>query len=256
LSRGKIARVEEETLSALPQGVGEDEILLIWRTLPAVEAGLEALRATLDPAERAAAARYHFERDRARAVVSRGTLRGLLGALLGRAPAAIELGAGEQGKPFLRGGELSFNVSHGDEHLLVGITSKARALGVDVEGGTRTLDVDELAPTVFTPLERAALARYGGADRRAAFLRAWTRKEAYLKARAVGLSLPLKDFSVSLDEERAATLTSDVDPAEAARFTLCALTAPPAYAAAACWDRTAGPVVRLRTVHLPPAGPG
>jgi 4'-phosphopantetheinyl transferase len=235
--------------------VGDDEILVIWRVLPKVEVGLDELRATLTPDERATVARYHFERDRARAVVSRGTLRVLLGTLLGRAAGAIELTTGEQGKPFLRGGELSFNVSHGEEHLLIGLTRPARAIGVDVEGGSHTLDVDSLAPTVFTPLERAALARYVGMDRRAAFLRAWTRKEAYLKARAVGLSLPLQDFSVSLAEEHVATLASDVDPAEASRFTLHGLRAPSTYAAAACWARDAGPVARLRTVHLPAASP-
>ncbi len=107
--------------------------------------------------------------------------------------------------------------------------ARARALGVDVEAGNGLLDVDEIAPSVFTRGEQAELARYAGAARRDAFLRGWARKEAYLKARSVGLSLPLADFEVSLGASDEGGLRSVVDPNEAARFrVLRALPAPPA----------------------------
>ena len=88
------------------------------------------------------------------------------------------------------------------------------------------LDVDEVAPSVFTRGEQGELMRYAGAARRDAFLRGWARKEAYLKARSVGLSLPLADFEVSLDERDDGGLRSEVDPDEAARFTVLGLPAP------------------------------
>lgn len=226
------------------RALGADEILLVWRPLATTPAELGAFAATLTVAERAVAARYHFQRDRDRSVVSRGTLRAVLARLLARPAASLELIVGEYGKPALVAAELEINVSHADAHLLIGF-SRARALGVDVEGGGHALDVDELAPTVFTPVERAELARYAGAERREAFLRAWTRKEAYLKARAVGLSLPLTDFSVSLSADRDATLVSTVDPTEAARWQLVGLDAPAGYAAAVCWSREAAPVRRI-----------
>jgi len=236
--------VQTEIVDTLPSGVAADEVLLVWRPLATTAGELATFAATLTSAERAVAARYHFQVDRDRSVVSRGTLRALLARVLGRPAATIELVVGEYGKPALVGAELELNVSHADAHLLIGL-SRARAIGVDVEGGGHALDVNELAPRVFTAIERAELAQYAGAARRAAFLRAWTRKEAYLKARAVGLSLPLTDFSVSLSADGVASLSSTVDPVEAARWQLAGLAAPPGSAAAACWSREAPEVRRL-----------
>ena len=82
---------------------------------------------------------------------------------------------------------------------------------------------------------------------REAFFNCWTRKEAYLKARGEGLSLPLDQFDLSLAPgEPAALLDTRPDPAEAARWSLQDLTAAPGYAAAlavaghgwrlACWQ--------------------
>jgi 4'-phosphopantetheinyl transferase len=246
------AQLVREAGQGLPQSLRDDELVLVWRPLAADDTAIAALHLTLTAAERAEASRYHFERDRRRSVVSRGTLRAVLGRLLDRPPSMLELELGAHGKPALRGRELDFNVSHADAHLLIGV-ARHRALGVDVEGGPRSIEVEELAPTVFTPLERQALAAYApGADRLRAFLRAWTRKEAYLKARSVGLSLPLKDFSVSLDASDDAVLSSAADPAEAARFALVGLPAPAGYEAALCWakDGDGPPLERLRTMTL------
>jgi 4'-phosphopantetheinyl transferase len=258
--RGKIEAVgthmlEREPMTGPLGSLRADEVVLVWRPLATPVDEVARLHRTLTVDERGVSARYHFARDRDRSVVSRGTLRALLGVVLGRAPATLELVTGPHGKPSLRGGELEVNVSHGDEHLLIGIT-RGRALGVDVEGGDHALDPDELAPTVFTATERAALATYEGDARREAFLRGWTRKEAYLKARSVGLSMPLTDFSVSLDAQLSATLSSDVNPAEAARFRLVGLPAPPRYQAAACWSTEGEPVRRLRTAEWSALGVG
>ena len=68
---------------------------------------------------------------------------------------------------------------------------------------------------------------------RQAFFRCWTRKEAYIKARGQGLSLPLDQFDVSLAPgEPAAILGTQQDPSEASRWSLQELTAAPGYIAA------------------------
>jgi 4'-phosphopantetheinyl transferase len=213
-----------------------DEIVVVRRELAVADDVLARLAATLSPDEQARVARYAFEHLRRDATVSRGTLRELLAEMARTTPASLAFVDGPQGKPALSG-TLDFNVSHTERWLYVAVT-QARALGVDVEGG-RAIDVDELAPAVFTPQERAELATH--ADRELAFLRGWTRKEAYLKARGTGLSTPLHEFSVSLGSP--VTLVTHVD--HGAAFDLVDLPAPDRHAAALAWRRTAIPVARV-----------
>ena len=51
-----------------------------------------------------------------------------------------------------------------------------------------------LAPSVFADQEIAQIESMPETEHRAAFFRFWTLKEAYVKARGQGLSIPLKDF--------------------------------------------------------------
>jgi len=66
-----------------------------------------------------------------------------------------------------------------------------------------------------------------------AFFRCWTCKEAYIKARGEGLSLPLDQLDVSLvPGEPATVLDTQPDPPEAPRWSFQELTAAPGYVAA------------------------
>src|SRR5687768_16039992 len=77
----------------------------------------EELNALLDPAERARAARFHFERDRRHYVAARGRLRRLLGAALEQPASALVFEYGVHGKParapaVMLDRRLCFNLSH------------------------------------------------------------------------------------------------------------------------------------------------
>jgi len=67
-------------------------------------------------------------------------------------------------------------------------------IGIDVENITRTVDTAELAPSVFAPAELADFREAGLEDQRERFFSYWTLKESYIKARGMGLSLPLDAF--------------------------------------------------------------
>jgi len=70
-------------------------------------------------------------------------------------------------------------------------------------------------------------------QRETAFFTCWTRKEAYIKAQGLGLSLPLESFDVSLTPNEPAILRATrPDPQEAARWTLLPLDVDPCYQAA------------------------
>ena len=131
----------------------------VWRVdLGAAAAGMEDL---LCVEERARGARLVRERHRTLWIRSRGALRALLGRYLDRDPRELRLALGAHGKPALRdGGDLRFNLSHSSELMLVAVTA-GREIGVDLE---------------------CARERYT-----AAFMRAWTMREAAVKCLGTGL---------------------------------------------------------------------
>jgi 4'-phosphopantetheinyl transferase len=143
--------------------------------------------ALLSAEEHARAARLRDDHLRRRRLVAWTTLRRVLGRCLDRDPATVEILRDARGCPSLRDGEVSFSLSHSGGTALVALAPSG-PVGVDVEAGTRLASVDELAARVFAATESAAFLALPSSQRRAAFLTAWTRKEAALKA--LGLGLP------------------------------------------------------------------
>ena len=209
----------------------------VWRTaLDLDPPRVAALADSLSPDERDRAARFHFERDRVRFTVARGVLRALLGRYLDLPAPALAFDYGAHGKPALAaamgaramagspGAEVRFNLSHSAGVALCAVT-RGRDVGVDVEGLRADFATDEIAERFFSPAERVALRALPAAARCAAFFACWTRKEAYIKARGLGLAIPLDAFDVSLaPHEPAALLATRDEPGETVRWSLQALT--------------------------------
>jgi 4'-phosphopantetheinyl transferase len=79
-------------------------------------------------------------------------------------------------------------------------------IGVDLEAlAPQPIDKD-VARRFFSPHEVRALFALPESEHEVAFLRCWTRKEAFIKARGDGLSLPLHDFDVVIDSSAAPAL--------------------------------------------------
>ena len=103
-------------------------------------------------------------------------------------------------------------------------------MGVDVERIRPDRADEEIAERFFSPLEVAALRALPPHLRLDAFFNCWTRKEAYIKARGKGLTLPLDQFDVSLAPgEPAALLHTNGDPQEASGWSLQELAPGPSY---------------------------
>ncbi len=176
-------------------GPGENQVQ-VWQ-VDVEAAACERLWPVLTEAERARARAFHFPDDRRRFTVARGVLRLLLGRCLDRDPAGVPLATGPHGKPHLAGHALHFNVAHSHGVALIALASDRR-VGVDVERIRHDLDVLGLAARAFAPPEAAALRALPPRDRTGAFFACWARKEAYVKATGLGLSLPLDAFTVPL----------------------------------------------------------
>lgn len=210
--------------------------VFIWRVpVGQPEAELGRLAGLLSADEAVRVARFHFEADRRRAIVSRGALRVLLGRELNQPPDRIEFTYGAQGKPDLASNfaaNLQFNVSHSHEEILIAL-ARGRAVGVDIEHVRPGINDDEISSRYFTAAECAALRSQVPSRRADGFFAYWTCKEALIKAKGGGLSIPLDTFEVAVDFECENVPLRILSPPDSHEiWSIRRLQAPPGYAAA------------------------
>jgi 4'-phosphopantetheinyl transferase len=215
----------------------------------------DSLQPLLTEDELARAARFHFAKDRNHFMVARGWLRRLLGAYLDINARDLRFSYAEKGKPALeveqpdllnrrsldRGsldrdsldqGSLNFNLAHSNA-LAIYAFSRDREVGVDLEFMRDDLADEKIAERFFSPGENEVLKGLPAELRKQAFFDCWTRKEAYIKARGEGLSMPLAEFDVSLAPgDAAALLSNHKEPEEVARWSMQSVVAPAGYVAA------------------------
>ncbi|MFF5405762.1 4'-phosphopantetheinyl transferase family protein [Streptomyces misionensis] len=180
---------------AAPRPVEPARTQVWWWGLP--ERVDPADAALLGPAEEARLRRFGSERAAASFARSRAAARRALGTLLGVPAAEVVLGRAEcpgcgdpgHGPPRLvhPAAPLAISLSRTAGRGLLAVRAGAR-VGVDVEA-VRAVRGEALARTALTPDERAAVLRVPpGPGRDRMLLRAWTRKEAVVKAVGTGLT--------------------------------------------------------------------
>lgn len=232
----------------------------VWRVRLDPHAAVAAsLSGVLAGEERARAERFRSDVHRSRFVVCRAAQRDVLARYTGLSPAALRFRYSAYGKPALAtdGGEparIRFNVSNARDLAVVAVTAD-REVGVDVEAEREVTDALGLARRFFSPAELAALEAVPPVSMQRAFVTCWTRKEAFIKAIGLGVSMPLAAFDVAVDpDEPAALLRTRPDPAVALRWSMHALDVGPGYACTLVAD---GPVdaVRLFDWTAAPGGP-
>ncbi|WP_376793875.1 4'-phosphopantetheinyl transferase family protein [Thermogemmatispora sp.] len=216
------------------------EVHLWCTSLALPSATVARLAAVLAPDEQQRAAGFLSAESRREFVAARAILRLILSRYLGLGPQELRLRTNPWGKPELEPAPassrpaLTFNLSHSEGLALYALTCE-RAIGVDLEF-LRPLPEDELeqlAARYFAPSEYRTFLNLAHEEKRAAFFRCWTRKEAYVKARGQGLSLSLSAFEVSLTSDSPPRLlASSEDPQAPQRWSLLSLEPSPSYTAA------------------------
>lgn len=202
------------------------------------EPDLAGLHDLLAAAERERAARFKFAEHRRRYIVAHGALRQILAGYLDLDPTQLEFREGAQGKPHLvlaaNQLPLQFNLSHSHEAALVAV-ALAQPIGIDVEYIKADFDWRGIVENYFAAGEIAKLNALPAALQKRAFFTIWTRKEAYIKAKGGGLSIPLDGFEVAVHPSEAAALLSCAnDPQEVARWSMTNLDVDFNYAATLC----------------------
>lgn len=188
-------------------------------------------------------------RVRERFTVARGGLRILLGRYLAREPAAIEFVYGKRGKPALADPEprMYFNLAHSQDLAVYAFTAD-RELGIDLECLQRIPEIMQIARRFFAREEADVLEALPADERVRSFYRAWTRKEAYVKAVGDGLHTPLDSFCVSLrPEEPARLVTLNGSTLAASTWQLHHLDPAPGYLGALAYSGTRKELITMET---------
>ena len=199
----------------LPRSVLDRTTAHLWYVSP------EALR---DPAllntyyqlmcaeERAQQQRFYFEKGRHEYLVTRALVRTVLSRYVAVDPSTWRFEKNEYGKPAIaypRGlPPLSFNLSN-TTGLIACLVALGRDVGVDVEDMTRPGETVEIAEQFFSPTEVSTLRTLHVSAQRYRFFEYWTLKEAYIKARGMGLTLPLEQFSFHLEAGQPVRISFD-----------------------------------------------
>lgn len=183
--------------------------LHIWKSSLNVDnQRFQFLKSLLSKDELRRAERFYFDKDKKQFVVGRGILRVLLGTYLEVNPQKLEFQYNKYGKPFIQNRcrtNLHFNLSHSKDMLVLAFTKNAN-VGVDIEYLRSDFDVVRLARQFFSKREVNELLTTPTDLLKIAFLNCWTRKEAFIKAKGKGLSIPLNKFDVSLFPGKPAVL--------------------------------------------------
>ena len=212
---------------------------------------LDEYRRWLPEDERAEELRFRFEAGQRQTLISRVLVRLALSARAGVAPAAWKFVRNRFGKPAIAepaGTGIEFNLSH-THGLVVCAVGEGAAVGVDVEDLSRSNSGMDIARRFFAPAEVAALEALPIEARHEAFFTFWTLKEAFIKGRGLGMSLPLDQFAFRLVDGQPPHIdfvpTEDERP-ETWQFARLRLTDRYAAALAVRLPETATVEVRLR----------
>lgn len=170
----------------------------------------EACLALLSEEEQAHRHRLRLERSRREYLATHALARTALSSLRQVAPQDWRFVKNAHGKPALSPDcGLRFNLSN-TAGLAVCLVADAPAdVGVDVEAQTRAAQAYGVAHRVFSAAEQAQLVALSGPARLDRSLSLWMLKEAYVKARGIGITLPLRGISFLFDEAGAVRLELD-----------------------------------------------
>ena len=174
---------------AFPQKINDTDLLNQYQQL-------------LNPEEYQRWQRFHFPRHQHQYLITRALVRTTLSYYADIAPKDWQFSKNQYGKPAIKNfpQPLFFNLSN-TESLIVCAVSQQPQMGVDVESVQHKTSSIEIAQRFFAPQEVEDLNSLSANKQKQRFFQYWTLKEAYIKAKGLGLSLPLEQFAFLVSEK-------------------------------------------------------
>ncbi|MER9726613.1 MULTISPECIES: 4'-phosphopantetheinyl transferase superfamily protein [unclassified Mesorhizobium] len=173
---------------------------------------LSFYRNVLTEDERGQESRFHFSYHRRRYLVTRAAVRSVLSRYVHVEPQDWRFRKNAFGRPSIANlpngvPDIDFNISHTKGLIVVGIVG-GKFFGVDVENVRLGSSLLDIADQFFSPEEVVALAAEPCSQQHGRFFEYWTLKEAYIKARGLGLAIPLHLFSFHFGPTNTITMSA------------------------------------------------
>jgi 4'-phosphopantetheinyl transferase len=173
---------------------------------------IAAERDLLAPDELRRLERLRFGRGRRMFIATRALVRTVLSSYADVAPKDWRFESDDHGKPHVvepaTGSSISFNLTNTRGLVVCAVSTAHSLVGVDAERLDRKVETVRLADRFFSPAEARDLRQHQPYEQQERFFQYWTLKESYIKARGLGLALPLDKFSFRLDER---SIRIDID---------------------------------------------
>jgi 4'-phosphopantetheinyl transferase len=215
---------------------------------------LAAHEALLTPDERERYCNFRFERDRRLFLATRALVRSVLSNYAAVSPSDWRFAANEHGKPFVSAPIIApavhFNLANTPGLVVCAVSVAHELFGVDAERIDREVEAIEIADRYFSASEASRLRALPTPERPRLFLAYWSLKESYLKARGLGLTLPLGQLSFRVEDEISIEFEPGfADDAPSWRFAL--LEVPPHHIVAIS-VKTGGTDLSMRSARVVP----
>lgn len=188
----------------------------VWQVSPESirdSAVLADFRAVLSDEERERCDRFHFPEDGHRYLVSHAMLRHVLSGYTGLTPAALLFSRSAHGRPEIDNSEMSgirFNLTH-THGLAACIVTRNHDCGIDAEKLVSRHNMTGIAQRMFSANECLQLEPLRGAALSEAFFSRWVLREAFVKAKGIGISYPTRKLYFDIGDDQTIRVSFDPD---------------------------------------------
>jgi 4'-phosphopantetheinyl transferase len=153
----------------------------------------------LNEEEKIRANKYRIEQKRKTYIFTKALLKTLL-PYYAQKDSSKFICKNTYGKPYIKKSDLYFNISHTQDMSIIAF-SKQHEIGIDVESMHYDSNIMDISTKYFTKREKHWIDNLPKNKQKEGFLYCWVRKEAYIKALGLGLSLPLDSFHVLCENQ-------------------------------------------------------
>ncbi len=171
---------------------------------------LDRCRSVLCSHELARYQRFYFEKDRHGYLISHALMRHVLSCYFGIAPNEWVFSRSKKGKPEVTNPQarlVRFNLTHTDG-LAACVVTLSDDCGIDAERITNRHNIVGVAKRKFSIVEYEQLKRLTGRKQLEYFFERWILREAYVKARGIGLAFPMQELTFDTSGDRVSVCTT------------------------------------------------